>query len=140
MKLRKIANLVRGKKVSDALAILKTMPHKGAKMTYKVIHAARANFHVMNPEENLSGLVITTITVDQGPTFRRMMPRARGRADVIRKGLAHMTAYVSLKEAGDIVQTAKPEVKEADAPKAPAKKAPAKKTATKKTAEKSAEK
>ncbi len=113
MKLRRIANMVRGKAVSEALAILKTMPHKGAKMIYKAVHAARANFHVSNPEENTDHLAITVITVDQGPYYRRMMPRARGRADVIRKPLAHLVVRVGLSE--------KVEAENKPAPKTPKK-------------------
>lgn len=133
MKLRRIVNMIRGKKVSEALAVLRVMPNKGAKMTYKVIHSARANFHVKNPEENVENLFVTTICVDQGPYYRRMMPRARGRADVIRKPLAHLTAHVGTVE-GMVVEPVKP-VKAAK-PETSAK--PKKATTTKATTAKTA--
>ncbi|GIV97524.1 MAG: 50S ribosomal protein L22 [Herpetosiphonaceae bacterium] len=92
-KVRLVADLVRGKKVDEALAILRYMPHKAAGEIARVIKSAAANaennFH-MSPED----LYIKTIYVDAGPTLKRIMPRARGRADVIRKRSCHITVVV----------------------------------------------
>ena len=96
MKLRKVINLIRDKSVSDALAILRVMPNKGARIAYKVIHSARANFKNVNPEESVDNLMITKICADEAPIFKRYLPRARGRADMLRKQNAHLRVVVAL--------------------------------------------
>ena len=92
-KVRLVADLVRGKPVDEALAILQYLPHKAAPEIARVIKSAAANadhnFH-MSPED----LVIKTIYVDAGPMLKRFMPRARGRADRILKRTAHITVIV----------------------------------------------
>ncbi len=95
LKMRKVVQFVRGKGVQEALYILKAMPNKGARMAYKVIHSAQANFKNRYPEQADKELKIETITVDQAPIMRRMMPRARGRADVLRKQSCHLCVIVS---------------------------------------------
>ncbi|NPV02614.1 MAG: 50S ribosomal protein L22 [Brevinematales bacterium] len=96
LKLRKIINIVRGKSVKDALALLRVLPNKGAKMAYKVIHSAQANFKNVNPEETADNLVITKICADQAPYLKRWLPRARGRADMLMKGNSHLVVTVAL--------------------------------------------
>ena len=95
LKLRKIVQHVRGKKVDDSLFILKSMPNKGAKMAYKVIFSAKSNFKNLNPDKNLENLKISEVFVNQAPILKRIMPRARGRADVLRKQSSHLTVVVS---------------------------------------------
>lgn len=95
LKLRKIVNLVRGKKVQDALYILNSLPNKGAKMAYKVIASANANFKNRFPEGQAQTLVVSAIFVNQAPVLKRMMPRARGRADVLRKQSSHLSVVVT---------------------------------------------
>ncbi|OHD56006.1 MAG: 50S ribosomal protein L22 [Spirochaetes bacterium GWF1_51_8] len=96
MKLRKVINLIREMSVSDALAILKVMPNKGARIAFKVIHSARANFKDVNREVSADGLVIKSICADEAPVLKRFLPRARGRADMMRKQNAHLTVVVAL--------------------------------------------
>ncbi len=92
-KVRLVADVVRGKPVDQALAILRNMPQKAAGEVYRTVASAAANaennFHM-----DRDGLVIKTITVDEGPTMKRYMPRARGRANVIRKRSSHITVIV----------------------------------------------
>jgi large subunit ribosomal protein L22 len=97
-KVRLVVDLVRGKRVNEALAILRYMPHKAAAEVSRVIKSAAANAEnnfYMSPED----LVVKTIFVDGGPTMKRFMPRARGRADVIRKRSCHITVVVDDQQA-----------------------------------------
>lgn len=98
MKLRKIARLVKDKKVEDALAMLNHMPQKGAKMIYKVLHAARANFLFQHNNAETNNLFVSTIFVNEGTAYARFKPRARGRADRMYRSTAHLTLYLGNKE------------------------------------------
>ena len=92
-KVRPVIDLVRGKPVDRALAILRYMPHKAAREVARTIRSAAANAEnnfEMAPED----LVVKTIYADQGPTFKRIMFRARGRADRIHKRTTHITVIV----------------------------------------------
>ena len=89
-KVRRITNLLKGKKAGDALINLGFLPHKGSKILAKILKSAMANAEqkkVADPES----MRISNIFVDQGPTMKRMMPRAMGRADTIRKRTSHIT-------------------------------------------------
>jgi large subunit ribosomal protein L22 len=92
-KVRPVMDLVRGKPVERALAILKYMPHKAAKELYRTIQSAAANAE-NNFEMEPADLVVKTVYADEGPAFKRIMPRARGRADRIRKRTTHITVIV----------------------------------------------
>jgi large subunit ribosomal protein L22 len=92
-KVRPVMDLVRGKPVSQALAILRYMPHRAAIEVARTIRSAAANatenFDMVSDE-----LKVGTIYADEGPAFKRIMPRARGRADRIRKRTTHITVIV----------------------------------------------
>ena len=92
-KVRPVINLVRGKPVERALAILRYMPQKAAKEIARTIQSAAANAE-NNFEMDPETLVVKTIFADEGPAFKRIMPRARGRADRIRKRTTHITVIV----------------------------------------------
>jgi len=92
-KVRLVIDLVRGKDVERALAILRYMPQKAAKEIARTIQSAAANAE-NNFEMDPDGLIVKTIYADEGPAFKRMMPRARGRADRIRKRTTHITVIV----------------------------------------------
>src|SRR5215510_3880012 len=92
-KVRPVIDLVRGKPVERALAILRYMPHKAAKEISRTIKSAAANAE-NNFEMDPDDLVVKTIFADEGPAFKRIMPRARGRADRIRKRTSHITVIV----------------------------------------------
>jgi large subunit ribosomal protein L22 len=89
-KVRRITSLIKGKKAGDAMLNLGFLPHKGSKIVAKVLKSAMANAEqkkVADPES----MMISLALVDQGPTMKRMMPRAMGRADIIKKRSCHIT-------------------------------------------------
>ena len=133
MKARRVIDLIRGMQAVDAQAVLRFAPQAASEPVGKVLASAianAANNHGMDARE----LVVTEAFVDEGPTMKRIRPRAQGRAYRIRKRSSHITVVV-----GDGVAVVKPmpskkAISKAvadDAPevKAPAKKAPAKKAA-----------
>lgn len=89
-KIRRVANLIKGKKAGDAIINLRFLPHRGGKVLVKVLKSAMANAEqkkVADPDS----MKVSRIFVDQGPTMKRMMPRAMGRADIIKKRTSHIT-------------------------------------------------
>ena len=88
-KVRPLADLIRGKRVDDALAILRFQPHRGARMLEKVLRSALGNAEDLRAP-NLAGLVVTEARIDGGPMFKRVRPRARGMAHVIKKRCSHI--------------------------------------------------
>lgn len=88
-KVRLIADVVRGKKVNDALDALAFVDKKAAEPFAKVIRSAAANARDLG--KNPDTLTITKVTVDKGPTYRRIMPRARGSASPINRRNSHIT-------------------------------------------------
>ena len=90
-----VCSLVRGKNVDEALAILKFTPRGAAADIAKVVKSAKANAE-NNHEMNVENLYIASIVANQGPTIKRFMPRAQGRATMIRKRTSHIE--VVLKE------------------------------------------
>lgn len=98
-KVRQVVDLIRGKQVGDALAILKFTPKVAAEAIEKVVKSAMANAE-HNYEMSAEALYIAEAFVDQGPTLKRMKPRAMGRADVIKKRTSHITVVVKEKKEG----------------------------------------
>jgi len=96
-KVRQVVNLIRGKKVSEALAILKFTPNRASLPVAKVVRSAAANAE-HNHEMNEDDLFVAAAYVDQGPTLKRYRPRAYGRANVIRKRTSHITVILKEKE------------------------------------------
>lgn len=88
-----VCSLVRGKNVDEAVAILKYMPHRNAVAIAKVIKSAAANAE-NNFEMDKSKLYVSEIYANQGPTLKRFMPRAQGRATGIRKRTSHIGVIV----------------------------------------------
>lgn len=95
-KVRIVMNLVRGKSVSDALAILKFTPKVGADAVEKVLRSAVANAE-NNFDMDVDRLFISSAFVDQGPTLKRIHPRSRGQAFKILKHTSHITVAVNEK-------------------------------------------
>jgi large subunit ribosomal protein L22 len=89
-KIRPLLNLIRGKYADDALNILRFMPHRGARMTEKVLKSAMANAEERGIR-NVGDLVVADARGDGGPMFKRLMPRSRGMAYLIRRRSAHIT-------------------------------------------------
>jgi len=87
-KVRLIADLVRGKKVSEALVTLQFVDKRAADPFAKMIKSAVAN--ATDQGKNTANLVVKNVTVNKGVTYRRMMPRARGSASRINKRNSHI--------------------------------------------------
>jgi large subunit ribosomal protein L22 len=95
-KVRLVADLVRGKKVDEALTILKFLPKKGGRLINKTLRSAVANAE--NTQSiDVDTLFIKTILVDEGPKLKRWRPRAMGRATRILKRTSHITMVLAEK-------------------------------------------
>lgn len=92
-KARAVVDLIRRKDLSEALAILRYTPNKAAQVVEKVLNSAASNAE-NNHDLNRSALFVDSIFVDEGPTYRRVQPRARGRRFLIRKRTSHITVIV----------------------------------------------
>ncbi|MCX4093157.1 50S ribosomal protein L22 [Nocardia sp. alder85J] len=100
MKARRVVDMVRGRRVEDALNILKFAPQAASEPVAKVVASAAANAQ-NNLGLNPATLVISTAYVDEGATLKRFQPRAQGRAFRIRKRTSHITIEVeSLPDTG----------------------------------------
>ncbi|MGP1367618.1 MAG: 50S ribosomal protein L22 [Schwartzia sp. (in: firmicutes)] len=95
-KVRVVMNLIRGKSVAEAFAILKFTPKAGADVIEKVLKSAVANAE-NNFDMNVDKLYVSSAYVDQGPTLKRIHPRSRGQAFSIFKRTSHVTVVVSEK-------------------------------------------
>jgi large subunit ribosomal protein L22 len=141
-KARRVIDLVRGKSVTEALDILRWAPQAASEPVAKVIASAAANAQ-NNDGLDPSTLVVATVYADEGPTAKRIRPRAQGRAYRIRKRTSHITVIVesrpSRSERGDS-STSSTRARRAQGSKAAATKAPAKKAPAKKASAKAAEK
>ena len=98
-KCRLVADLIRGQAVGQALNILTFSPKKAAVLVKKVLESAIANAE-HNEGADIDALRVATIMVDEGPSMKRIRPRAKGRADRILKRTAHITVVVSDAKAG----------------------------------------
>ena len=92
-KARAVIDLIRGKDLKEAEAILKFTVHKGTESIGKVLHSAAANAE-HNYEMDREQLFIKAAYVDGGPVSKRMMPRAQGRGDIIKKRTSHITVII----------------------------------------------
>ena len=93
-KVRLVADEVRGMPVERALETLQFSSKKAAHIVRKVLESAVANAE-HNEGADIDELKVATIMVDEGPTMKRMKPRARGRADRIFKRTSHLTIRVA---------------------------------------------
>ena len=95
-KTRLVLDLIRGKNVADAIAILKFTPNKAARIVEKTLNSA-----IANAENNFglekANLVVSEIFANEGPTMKRFRPRAKGSASPINKRTTHVTVVVSEK-------------------------------------------
>jgi large subunit ribosomal protein L22 len=90
-KLRRVADNVRRKPYPEAVAILESLPQKGAVYLRKVIQSAAANALVQNRELDEEMLYISELMVNEGPRLKRLWPRARGRRDILIKRMSHVS-------------------------------------------------
>jgi large subunit ribosomal protein L22 len=93
-KVRLVMDMVRGKPVEEALQTLGLVRKAASPVIAKVIRSALANAE-NNFGMNTDGLVVRKACVDEGPTMKRFMPRAMGRATAIRKRTSHITVVLS---------------------------------------------
>jgi large subunit ribosomal protein L22 len=98
-KVRLVADLIRGKQVGEAIAILRLTPKAASPVVEKVLKSAIANAE-HNYEMDINNLVISEAYVNEGPTLKRFRPRAQGRASAINKRTSHITIVVSEKKEG----------------------------------------
>ncbi|HAO98942.1 MAG TPA: 50S ribosomal protein L22 [Fibrobacteres bacterium] len=97
-RMRQVADMIRGKSVETASAILFGLGprKKSARMVEKVLKSALANWQVKQGSGTRGGnLRVKSVTVDAGPLVKRIRPRAQGRAFRIEKKLSHLTVVVS---------------------------------------------
>ncbi|MFT5234233.1 MAG: large subunit ribosomal protein L22 [Candidatus Krumholzibacteriia bacterium] len=96
-KARLVANLIRGKSVAEAVGILALTPKKASPVLKKIVLAAAANVQFKNDGERAmdnSSIFVKEIRIDEGPTMKRIRPRAQGRAFQILKRTSHIKVVV----------------------------------------------
>ena len=91
-KVRIVIDLIRGKQVSEALAILKFTPKSASPVVEKLLKSAIANAEYKGL--NKDDLYVAEVYADQGPTLKRMMPRAKGSGAMILKRSSHITVVL----------------------------------------------
>ena len=92
-KVKIVADLIRGKKVDEALAIVKFTPKASSEILEKLLKSAIANAE-NNHGMNRGNLIVSEIYANQGPTLKRIRPAAKGSAVRIRKRTCHITIVV----------------------------------------------
>lgn len=141
-KAKLVLDLIRGEKLDEAIVILKNTDTKAAKMIYKLLISASANaINNNNTPEDV--LYVKACYANEGPTLKRIRPRAQGRASAINKRTSHITIVLDdinekgikpVKEEKKVVSKTTKATPKKEAAKKPATKKPAtKKTTTKKT-------
>jgi large subunit ribosomal protein L22 len=98
-KVRLVVDLIRGKQVGEAIAILRHTPKTASPVVEKLLKSAIANAE-HNYDMDVNSLYIEKVFVDEGPTLKRFRPRAQGRASAINKRTSHITLVVSEKKEG----------------------------------------
>lgn len=96
-KVRLVANLIKGKKVADALTELGALPKRASLPLKKLLDSAVANA-VKNDGMKVDNLVVSNVTVNKGLVMKRSMPRARGSASRINKHTSHVHLTLIEKE------------------------------------------
>ncbi|MEW6505874.1 MAG: 50S ribosomal protein L22 [Chloroflexota bacterium] len=95
-KVHVLVDAIKGKKVEQALNILRFMPQKGAKILQKIVNSAVANAENRD-RIDVDRLLVYNVTADQGATLKRFSARARGRGTRILKRTAHITVTLAAK-------------------------------------------
>ncbi|MFQ3573387.1 MAG: 50S ribosomal protein L22 [Thermodesulfovibrionales bacterium] len=91
LKAKRVIDLIKGKKASEALTSLRFMPYRAARLVEKLLKSAVANAEQKNRYVDIDTLRIKTAYVGQGPVMKRMETRAMGRANIIKKRTSHIT-------------------------------------------------
>ena len=97
-KVRPVANIVKSKSYTEAMAILENTPNKGARVISRTMKSAVSN--ALNEDKNLDEdmMFVKDVMIDEGPRLRRIWCRARGRADVQLKRMCHITVVLNKKD------------------------------------------
>ena len=96
-KVRPVANVIKNKSCSEAMAILENMPQKGAKLINGTLKSAVANALNTNKKLDEDMLYVKEIRIDEGPRLKRVWFRARGRADQLLRRMCHISVVVDEK-------------------------------------------
>lgn len=96
-KVKIVIDLIKDKGIDEAYAILRYTPKAASEILYKLLKSAEANAS-NNNGLNRDELIVTDAFANQGPTLKRIMPRAQGRANRIRKRTSHVTLVVKEKK------------------------------------------
>jgi large subunit ribosomal protein L22 len=96
-KTRLVVDMIRGKKIQDALNILRFSPQPSAKLISKLLSSAVANAEQKGASD-VDRLFVKTIFVDGGAVLKRFVPRAMGRASKIRKPTSHISVVLAEKK------------------------------------------
>lgn len=96
-KVRPVADVVKLKSYTDAMAILENMPQKGARLLTKTMKSAASNALNRNKKLDEDMLFVKEIRIDEGPRLKRLWCRGRGRADMLLKRMCHITVIVDEK-------------------------------------------
>jgi len=95
-KVRIVANMIRGRRVEEALGILALLPKKSAEVVTKLVKSAAANVDDLSKgKADVDNLVVKRIQVDNGALIKRWMPRAMGRANRIQHRTSHISVVLS---------------------------------------------
>jgi large subunit ribosomal protein L22 len=92
-KVKIVFDLIKGKNIDEAYAILRYTPKAASELLYKLMKSAEANA-VNNNGLERDSLYIAEVNATQGPTLKRIMPRAQGRANRIKKRTSHITLVI----------------------------------------------
>ena len=96
-KVRMVADMIRGRRVEDALSILRFQQRKAAQMLSKVLTSAIANA-TENEKEDDDRLVVSKVAIDPGPVEKRWLARSMGRANRLNRRTSHVTIVVEAQE------------------------------------------
>lgn len=97
-KARLVVDLIRGKDVNSALVQVQVAKRQAARIVEKLLRSAMANATQNHGVHDVDRLVVAQATVDEGPTVKRIQPRAMGRAFRIRKRSSHITIVLRERE------------------------------------------
>ncbi|MFX0539487.1 50S ribosomal protein L22 [Ornithinimicrobium sp. Y1847] len=99
MKARRVVDIIRGKAVPEAVALMRFAPQAASEPVLKVLNSAVANARFAADQQGMpfdeSELIVASAFVDEGPTMKRFRPRAQGRASRINKRTSHITITVA---------------------------------------------
>ena len=99
-KARLVVDLIRGQPVERAISILEYTPKRGARIVLKTLRSAVANAEAIR-KTDVDTLFVKGAWVNEGPTAKRFLPRAHGRATTIFKRTSHITVVVDARGAGE---------------------------------------